>query len=64
MKNAIIKIGLFTAVLFLIVNCGVSKKTKTAVETNEPISTENKEVYVPKNKTEKKPFGHKVSTSM
>ncbi|WP_289665690.1 glycoside hydrolase family 3 N-terminal domain-containing protein [Flavobacterium panacagri] len=56
MKNTIIKIGLFTAVLFLIVNCGVSKKTKTAVETNEPISTENKEVYVPKSKSEKKPF--------
>lgn len=56
MKNAIIKISLFTAVLFLIVNCGVSKKTKTAVENNEPISTENKEVYVPKNKSEKKTF--------
>lgn len=56
MKNAIIKIVLLTAVLFLIINCGVSKKSKTAVETNEPISTENKEVYIPKSKSEKKPF--------
>ncbi|CAM3476516.1 glycoside hydrolase family 3 N-terminal domain-containing protein [Flavobacterium chungbukense] len=56
MKNAIIKIGLFVAVLFLIVNCGVSKKTKTGVETNQPISTENKEVYIAKSKSEKKPF--------
>jgi len=56
MKNAIIKIGLFTAVLFLLVNCGVSKKTKTGVETNEPVSTENKEVYIPKSKSEKKLF--------
>jgi len=56
MKNAIIKIGLFTAVLFLSVNCGVSKKSKTVVEKNQPISTENKEVYTPKSKTEKKSF--------
>ncbi|MBB4804224.1 beta-glucosidase-like glycosyl hydrolase/CubicO group peptidase (beta-lactamase class C family) [Flavobacterium nitrogenifigens] len=56
MKNTIIKIGLLTAVLFLIINCGVSKKSKTAVDKNEPISTENKEVYVPKAKSEKKPF--------
>lgn len=56
MKNALIKIGLFTAVVFLIVNCGVSKKSQTVVETNQPISTENKEVYIPKTKSEKKSF--------
>ncbi len=56
MKNALIKIGLFTAVLFLSVNCGVSKKSQTVVETNQPISTENKEVYIPKTKSEKKSF--------
>ncbi|WJS96827.1 serine hydrolase [Flavobacterium johnsoniae] len=56
MKNTIIKIGLLTAVLFLIINCGVSKKSKTAVDKNEPISRENKEVYIPKSKAEKKPF--------
>ncbi|PBJ05012.1 glycoside hydrolase family 3 N-terminal domain-containing protein [Flavobacterium sp. ACN6] len=56
MKNAIIKIGLFTIMLFFIINCGVSKKSKTTVVTNQPVSTENKEVYIPKNKAEKKPF--------
>ncbi|TDX11274.1 glycoside hydrolase family 3 N-terminal domain-containing protein [Flavobacterium sp. S87F.05.LMB.W.Kidney.N] len=56
MKNAIIKIGLFTIMLFFIINCGVSKKSKTAVETNKPVSTENKEVYIPKTQAEKKHF--------
>lgn len=42
--------------LFFIINCGVSKKSKTTVVTNQPVSTENKEVYIPKNKAEKKPF--------
>ena len=56
MKNAIIKIGLFTIMLFFIINCGVSKKSKTVVETNKPLSTENKEVYIPKTKAEKKHF--------
>lgn len=56
MKNAIIKIGLLTIMLFFIINCGVSKKSKTTVITNQPVSTENKEVYIPKNKAEKKPF--------
>ncbi|WP_264551894.1 glycoside hydrolase family 3 N-terminal domain-containing protein [Flavobacterium sp. N2038] len=56
MKNAIIKIGLFAAMLFFIINCGVSKKSKPTVVKNQPVSTENKEVYTPKNKSEKKPF--------
>ncbi len=42
--------------LFFIINCGVSKKSKTTVVTNQPISTENKEVYIPKTKAEKKHF--------
>ena len=54
MKNALIKIGLFTAVLFLIVNCGVSKKSTTTVQTAKPVSTENNEVYTAK--SERKPF--------
>lgn len=56
MKNAIIKIGLFTIMLFFIINCGVSKKSKTTVTTNRPVSTENKEVYIPKTQAEKKHF--------
>jgi len=56
MKNAIIKIGLFTIMLFFIINCGVSKKSKTAVETNQPVSIENKEVYISKTQAEKKHF--------
>lgn len=55
MKNSIIKIGLFMAVLFVAINCGV-KKDKTNVVTAKPISTKNKEVYTAKNKSERKPF--------
>lgn len=42
--------------LFFIINCGVSKKSKTAVETNQPVSVENKEVYISKTQAEKKHF--------
>ncbi|AXB56890.1 glycoside hydrolase family 3 N-terminal domain-containing protein [Flavobacterium fluviale] len=56
MKNAIIKIGLFTIMLFFIINCGVSKKSKTTDTTNQPVSTENKEAYIPKTQAEKKHF--------
>lgn len=55
MKNAIIKLGLFTIMLFFIINCGVAKKSKTAVE-NQRVSTKNKEVYVPKTQAEKEHF--------
>ncbi|MBF4506073.1 serine hydrolase [Flavobacterium sp. JLP] len=56
MKNSIIKIGLFLAVLFLIINCGVSKKNKTKAIVDKSISTEKKETYIAKNKSERKSF--------
>jgi len=56
MKNYVIKIGLFAVMLFFIINCGVSKKSKTTTVVNKPITTENKEVYIPKTKAQKKPF--------
>lgn len=56
MKNYFIKISLYTAFLFLITNCAISKKSKTITDLNKTSFTEDTAVYVPLKKSERKTF--------
>ncbi|KFF09697.1 glycoside hydrolase family 3 N-terminal domain-containing protein [Flavobacterium hydatis] len=55
MKDYFIKISLCATFLFLITNCGVSRKTNTVTDSKENTSTDTV-VYVAPNKSEKKTF--------
>ena len=56
MKNYFIKISLYTAFIFLITNCAISKKSKTITDLNKTSFTEDTAVYVPLKKSERKTF--------
>jgi beta-glucosidase-like glycosyl hydrolase/CubicO group peptidase (beta-lactamase class C family) len=54
MKNYFAKITLYAALLFLVVNCASSKKSKTIVA--KGAFSENEEIYIPRNKSERTTF--------
>ena len=56
MKNYFIKISLYTAFIFLITNCAVSKKTNTITALKKASFSEEIDIYVPKSKSERKTF--------
>lgn len=55
MKNYFIKISLYATLLFLITNCA-SKKNAAVTDVKKDILLEDKVVYIPKAKSEKKTF--------
>jgi beta-glucosidase-like glycosyl hydrolase/CubicO group peptidase (beta-lactamase class C family) len=56
MKDYIIKISLCASFLFLITNCGVSKKNNTITDSKKDIPLKDTVTYVAKTKSEKKTF--------
>jgi beta-glucosidase-like glycosyl hydrolase/CubicO group peptidase (beta-lactamase class C family) len=56
MKNYFIKITLYAAFLFLITNCGTSKKGSTHKATKNDIPLKDTVTYTPRNKSERKTF--------
>ena len=56
MKNYFAKITLYVALLFLAVNCASSKKSKTIAALKKGVISENKEIYIPRIKSERTTF--------
>lgn len=56
MKNYFIKISLYTAFIFFITNCAISKKNNTITTSNKDSSTQNTTKYSALKKTERKNF--------
>ncbi|WP_413997943.1 glycoside hydrolase family 3 N-terminal domain-containing protein [Flavobacterium sp. W1B] len=56
MKNYFIKISIYAAFIFLITNCAISKKSNTITDLKKASFTEDKDIYVPLNKSERKTF--------
>lgn len=56
MKNYFIKISLYVAFLFLITNCAISKKNNTITDLKKASFSEDKEIYIALNKSERKTF--------
>ncbi|PRZ22869.1 glycoside hydrolase family 3 N-terminal domain-containing protein [Flavobacterium granuli] len=56
MKDYLIKISLYTAFLFLITNCAISKKNDTIATLKKTSLLENNDNYIAKKKSERKNF--------
>ncbi|SFE22771.1 glycoside hydrolase family 3 N-terminal domain-containing protein [Flavobacterium xueshanense] len=56
MKNYFIKISLYAAFIFLITNCATFKKNNTITALKKASFSEEIDIYIPKNKSERKTF--------